>query len=62
MIEDFKKELKALLEKYDAVLTLEFDSCDIAYKMSGERMGVFFRKEKEYADLAKGYNLDASDL
>lgn len=62
MEENFKKELKALLTKYDAVLSLEYDPCSDTFGMYDERMAVYFRKEKKTVDLADGYSLDESDL
>ncbi len=62
MEKEFKKELKALLEKYNAVLSLDFDPCSDTYGMYGERMAVYFRDENKNVDLADGYCLDASDL
>ena len=62
MIEDFKTELKALLEKYHAMLSLEFDPCSDTGGMYDERMAVYFRDTNETVDLVDGYCLDASDL
>lgn len=62
MEENFKKELKALLAKYNAVLALEYDPCSDTYGMHGERMAVYFRNEKKTVDLADGYYLEACDL
>ncbi len=62
MEENFKKELKALLTKYNAVLSLDYDPGSDIYGMHGERMAVYFRDEKKSIDLTDGYSLDASDL
>ena len=62
MVEEFKKELKALLEKYNAVLSLEYDPCSDTYGMYDERMAVYFNDTKETIDLADGYCLEACDL
>lgn len=62
MEENFKKELKALLTKYNAVLSLDYNPCSDTGGMYEERMAVYFRNENKNVDLADGYCLDASDL
>lgn len=62
MVEEFKKELKALLEKYNAGIWLDYDPCSDTYGMHGERMVVYFRNEDKTVDLADGYGVDATDL
>jgi hypothetical protein len=62
MVEEFKKELKALLKKYNAILSLDYADCSDTYGMYDERMTVHFRDANKTVDLADGYCLDASDL
>lgn len=64
MVEEFKKELKALLQKYNAGiwLWLDYDPCSDTYGMYDERMTVHFYGENKSIDLADGYGVDATDL
>lgn len=62
MVKEFKAELKALLKKYNAVLSLDYAPCSDTWGMHDERMAVFFRDKNKSVDLADGYCLDASDL
>ena len=62
MEKEFKKELKALLEKYNAGIWLGYDSCSDTYGMYDVRMTVYFRDADKSVDLADGYGVDASDL
>lgn len=56
-LEDFKRELKALLEKYDATLW-----CDINGDTHGTSMTMTVEVDKKDYPLCNGVSVDKSDL
>lgn len=66
-INEFKKELKELLKKYNASISFDCGSGSDLHGVYGEKLSVQFlgenrRKIEEVHTLAQGYNVDQSDL
>ena len=60
---EFKKELKALLEKYEMSLGVTASDCSDWYGINEERFSVFAKNGEELERLANySTYLDASDL
>ena len=62
MVKEFKKELKELLKKYNATISLGYDPCSDTFGMYDVRMEVYFYDKKKTVELADGYSVDACDL
>ena len=63
-IDEFKKDLKALLEKHNAQIFLNFDDSSDTHGMTGVEMSVQLkdgRQTKEHC-LSWGYSVDARDI
>ena len=70
-IDDFKKDLQALLKKYDASISFNVGDGSDTHGLYNERMEVEFYELREGArfkthaqteELAKGWGVDSSDL
>lgn len=66
-LSEFKKELKELLNKYDASIKLGFADCSDTHGMYDERIEVSFRVNRpkfqyKVHTLAHGYGLSKGDL
>jgi hypothetical protein len=59
-MEEFKKELKALLIKYDASICLDFDDCSDTHGMTGVQMVAVVDGKEVF--LSYDYGIDACDL
>lgn len=59
-IDDFKKELKELLLKYNAEIDLDYDDCSDTYGMSGVCMTVTL--DRKVHKIVDTWGFDAHDL
>ena len=60
-INDFKKDLRDLLTKYDASIDFDCDDCSDTYGITGDHLGVCFDGQN-VIKLNSGWSIDASDL
>lgn len=58
----FKKELKALLEKYDAMISFYASGDSGAYGLYDAILIVEFKRDNKDITLANGWSLDKTDL
>lgn len=66
-LSEFKRELKELLNKYDASIQLGFANCSDTHGMYDERIEVSFRVNRprfqyQTHTLSKGYGISKGDL
>jgi len=61
-LDDFKRELAALLDKYGASIEFVVDECSDTYGLYGERQTVHFHGDRDFHTLETGWSVSASDL
>lgn len=61
-LNEFKKELKELLEKYNARIDWNCADCSDLHGVTGESMGVYFMDTGKSKQLCEGSSVDAYDL
>lgn len=58
--ESFKKEFKALLEKYDVTIGFQVSECSDTYGLHGEKIVVYHGNE-DWIEV-DGWNIDKTDI
>jgi hypothetical protein len=62
MENEFKKELKALLEKYNAAINFNVGGDSDTYGLYDEEMAVYFFDTKKSFKLSNGWGISKTDL
>jgi len=60
--EDFKVELRELLQKYNASIDVDFAACSDLHGVQGEGMILSVHGEPEHEIIIDGWGIIASDL
>lgn len=58
----FKEELKALLEKYEAIICFECSNCSDTFGIHNEKITVRMESDKIKSTLSDGWSVNTTDL
>ncbi|WP_298752166.1 hypothetical protein [uncultured Arcobacter sp.] len=63
-MDNFKKELKMLLDRYNACIDFGMDSCSDTHGISGEHMSISIKSNKGYEEcvICHGYRIESNDI